>query len=178
MLSGKFHYFFFESFLYWAGGWKKKRNKTWSSVSNSTLVLPFIPYHLSLIPTPCSLSPSTVPFTKFRWGLLWLWLLWLSQAKVKSTPSPRPKTGVWQKGNMDISLPQRGGWHRYIMAFWSFFMRPSINVIYLFIHLIIYTIYLYTPRVVEDPPQGASGRWTSGVEVTVAVFWVIFCVIM
>ena len=44
-----------------------------------------------LIPYP--LSPSTVPFTKFRWGL---WFLWLSQAKVKSTPSPRPKTGVWQ----------------------------------------------------------------------------------
>ena len=34
--------------------------KTWSSVSNSTSVLPFIPYPLSLIPTPCSLSPSTV----------------------------------------------------------------------------------------------------------------------
>ena len=38
---------------------------------------PFIPYILSLIPytlspisTPCSISPSTVPFTKFRWGLL------------------------------------------------------------------------------------------------------------
>ena len=39
-------------------------------------------------------------------------------------------------------------------------------------------IYLHTPRVVEDPPLGASGRWTSGVEVTVAVFWVIFCVIL
>ena len=60
--------------------------------------LSLIPYPLSLI--PCSLSPSTVPFTKFRWGLLsflWLWLLWLSPAKVKSTPNPRPKTGVWQK---------------------------------------------------------------------------------
>ena len=30
--------------------------------------------------------------------------------------------------------------------------------IYLFIYLIIYTIYLYTPRVVEDPPLGASSR--------------------
>ena len=59
---------------------KKLRNKTWSSVSNSTSVLPFIlynfslfpfpfsliPYPLSLIHTPCSLSPGTVPFTKFR----------------------------------------------------------------------------------------------------------------
>ena len=64
---------------------------------------PLRSYPLSLI--PCSLSPSTVPFTKFRWGLLsflwlwllWFWLLWLSPAKVKSTPNPRPKTGVWQK---------------------------------------------------------------------------------
>ena len=63
---------------------------------------PLRSYPLSLIPTPCSLFPSTVPFAKFRWGLLsflsFLSLLWLlSPAKVKSTPSPRPKTGVWQK---------------------------------------------------------------------------------
>ena len=77
---------------------KNKRNKTWSSVSNSTSVLPFIPYPLT--PTPCSLSPRTVPFMKFRWGLSFLSFslsfLWLSPAKVKSTHSPRPKTGVWQ----------------------------------------------------------------------------------
>ena len=63
---------------------------------------------LSLIPTPSSLSPSTVPFKKFRWGfflllllslLLLMMLLLLSQAKVKSTPFPRPKTGVGQKQN-------------------------------------------------------------------------------
>ena len=47
---------------------------------------------LSLIPTLCPSSPSTVPFKKFRWGLLWLFLLLLSKVKVKSTPSPRPKT--------------------------------------------------------------------------------------
>ena len=39
---------------------------------------------------------------KFRWGLLsflsLLWL-WLSPVKIKSTPSPRPKTGVWQKNS-------------------------------------------------------------------------------
>ena len=71
----------------------------------SLFLYPFslIPYLISLIPTPCSLSPSTVPFTKFRWGLLSFLsflsflLLWLSPAKVKSTPSPRLKTGVWQK---------------------------------------------------------------------------------
>ena len=47
---------------------KNKFDKTWSSVSNSTSVLP-------LIPTPCSFSPSTVPFNKFRWGLLFLLFL-------------------------------------------------------------------------------------------------------
>ena len=63
--------------------------------------LSLIPHLISIIPTPCCLSPSTVLFMKFRWGLLlflsllFLWL-WLSQAKVKSTPSPRPRTGVWQ----------------------------------------------------------------------------------
>ena len=60
-----------------------------------------VPYPLSLTPSFWSLSPSTVPFNRFRWGLflsslLSLSLLLLSQVKVKSTPSPRPKTGVWQ----------------------------------------------------------------------------------
>ena len=61
---------------------------------------PLWSYPISLIPTTWSLSPSTVLFTKFRWGLflsLFLLslslLLLLSQAKVESTPSPRPKTG-------------------------------------------------------------------------------------
>ena len=54
----------------------KIKNKTWSSVSNSTYILSLIDYPLflipypislisyplSLIPTPCSLSPRTVPF--------------------------------------------------------------------------------------------------------------------
>ena len=52
--------------------------------------LSLTPYLLSLIPTSCSLSPTTVSFPKFRWGLLWLLLL--SQAKVKSTPSRWSKT--------------------------------------------------------------------------------------
>ena len=43
------------------------------------------PYHLSLIPTPSSLSPSSV-FKKFWWGLL---LLFPKQKK-----SPRPRNGV------------------------------------------------------------------------------------
>ena len=59
---------------------------------------PFRFYPLSLSPTPCSLSPSAVPCQKFRWGFLSLslLLLLLSQAKVKSPPSHRPKTGVRQ----------------------------------------------------------------------------------
>ena len=61
------------------------KNKTWSSVSNSTedFTLIFIN----------SLSPHIVPFKKFRLGFLSLsLLLLLSQAKVNSTPSPRPNT--------------------------------------------------------------------------------------
>ena len=74
------------------------KNKTWSSVSNSTMVLPFIPYPFSLITyplslIPCSLSPITVPFTKFRWGLLWLWLLSQLQLNFNSTQ----ELGVTQK---------------------------------------------------------------------------------
>ena len=70
------------------------------------LHLSLIPYPLSLIPYPltfnlypCCLTPSAVPFKKFRWGLLWfsLWFSLLLQVKVKSTPNPRSKTGVWQK---------------------------------------------------------------------------------
>ena len=66
--------------------------------------LTLIPCRLSLIPTHCPLSPRTVPFKKFRWGLLFLLLLLLlSQAKVKSAPSPRPKTGVWQYSKTFLS---------------------------------------------------------------------------
>ena len=55
--------------------------------------LSLMPYLLSLIPNPCSLTPSTVPLKRFRWGLLSLLSLWLlSKVKVKSTPSLRPKT--------------------------------------------------------------------------------------
>ena len=45
------------------------------------------------------LRPKTWSLTKIRWGLLlslFLLLSLLSTAKVKSTPSPRPKTGVRQ----------------------------------------------------------------------------------
>ena len=41
------------------------------------LHLGLIHYPLSLIPTPWSLSPSTVPFQKFRWGLFFLSLFLL-----------------------------------------------------------------------------------------------------
>ena len=63
------------------------------------LHLGLILWHLTLIPYPCSLSLSTVPFEKFMWGLFLSMLLLslLSQVKVKSTPSPRPKSGVWQQ---------------------------------------------------------------------------------
>ena len=49
-----------------------------------------------------SLHLSPYPLVLFRWGLFLLLLLllllsFLSQAKVKSTSSPRPKTGVRQK---------------------------------------------------------------------------------
>ena len=60
---------------------KSYLNKTWSSVLNST-------YPLSLIPTPCSLSPSTVPFKKFMWWFFFFSLLLLlllpSKSKVNS----------------------------------------------------------------------------------------------
>ena len=78
--------------------------------------LSLIPYTLYLIPTPCSLSPSTVPFTKFRWGLSFsfLWFLWLSPAKVKSTPSP--KTGVWQKFCLFLTPPPPSNRDAFLMA--------------------------------------------------------------
>ena len=56
-----------------------------------TWPLSFMPYLLPLIPIFCSISPSTVPFKKFRWGLL-LSLSLLSKVKERSTPSPRSKT--------------------------------------------------------------------------------------
>ena len=70
--------------------------------------LSFIPYPLSLI--PCSLTPSTVPLKKFRWGLLWLslLLLWLlSKVKVKSTPSLRPKTWSLTIVVFSVQVPTR-----------------------------------------------------------------------
>ena len=90
------------------------------------LHLGLIPWPISLIPNPYSISLSTVPLKKFKWGLflslwLWLWLLLLlllSQVKVKSTPSPRPKTGVQQYiSSLDYCLALK---HTisYIFIFW------------------------------------------------------------
>ena len=71
--------------------------------------LSLMPYPLSLIPTPYSVSPIAVPFQKFRWGFLsfllllfLLLLLLLFQAKVKSTPSFRPKP--WSSTIRNISM--------------------------------------------------------------------------
>ena len=103
---------------------------------------PFRSYPLSLIHTPCSLFPSTVLFTKFRCGIL-LWLLWfllsLSQAKVKSTPSPRPKTGVWQKvflnskwngqGNNPLVNPAMTHWKPYdLLQLQCLYSMPDISI--------------------------------------------------
>ena len=157
--------------------------KTWSSVSNSTLILPFIPYPfpLSLIPTPCFLSPSTVPFTKFRWGLLSflrLWL-WLSPAKVKSTPSPRPKTGVWQqpttwskdalnhlkwilKSTCFFALwdPQWVmGWLRgVIMGKSKFALKCFLGKIKCFKTMLVF-FFLMENWGIEDPPSQLNGKF-------------------
>jgi len=93
------------------------------------LSLSLIPYLLSLIPNPCSLTLSTVPLKKFRWGLLWLWLL--SEVKVKSTPSLRPKpwslttNNFLDKGGTFLPLPP---WERGLIS-----ISPSTNVAWTYV---------------------------------------------
>ena len=109
--------------------WKDPRQDQQDLVFSVELHLGLIPYPLSFDPyslslilfpypfllslTPFSLSPSTVPFKKFRWrflSFLLLLLLLLSQAKVKSTPNPWPKT--W-------SLTKSDGWDKKQIHFWG-----------------------------------------------------------
>ena len=44
--------------------------------------------------------------------------------------------------------------------------------------LILNPTFCFYEHPYEGPPKGALVRWTSGIEVTVTVFWLIFCVIL
>ena len=78
--------------------WVELGNKTWSSVSNSTSVLPFIPYPFFLITYPLSQPLLPYPLVLFLSRNLGedssscCYPCCCYQAKVKSTPSPWPKT--------------------------------------------------------------------------------------